>query len=196
MRRSPNSRYPSFLKASGAFSQSGLSSNLWRQAIQLRAVEVGMSLQVFVAHTGQRLDADTNVLSSLESLRSWIAKSTAIPPQDQILLTAKGKHVKTQALLTEVWTCSARSQDVADTLSRRRYLFMIAISSPYHHNNRPLRSYDPRRSQKPICRKKLQAPFLTRQISKHGRPCSRRGKTGRTASATRIGPCFRVRKNT
>lgn len=61
-----------------------------------------MSLHVFVAHTGQRLDADTNVLSSLDSLRSWIAKNTTIPAQDQILLTARGKHVKLQALLTEV----------------------------------------------------------------------------------------------
>lgn len=61
-----------------------------------------MSLQVFVAHTGHRLEADTTVLSSLDSLRSWIAKSTGIPPQDQILLTVRGKHVKVQALLTEV----------------------------------------------------------------------------------------------
>ncbi|KAF2457902.1 autophagy-related protein 11-domain-containing protein [Lineolata rhizophorae] len=60
-----------------------------------------MSLHVFVAHTGKRLEADPVSFDSLEALRSWLAKATSIPPQDQILLTTRGKHVKLQALLTE-----------------------------------------------------------------------------------------------
>jgi len=61
-----------------------------------------MSLQVAVAHTGERLDADPVTFSSVDALRIWISKATQIPPQDQILLTTRSKHVKLQALLTEV----------------------------------------------------------------------------------------------
>ena len=61
-----------------------------------------MSLQVAVAHTGERLDADPVAFSSVDALRTWISQATQIPPQDQILLTTRSKHVKLQALLTEV----------------------------------------------------------------------------------------------
>lgn len=61
-----------------------------------------MSLSVFVAHAGKRLDADPVVFSSLDALKAWINNATKIPPQDQILLTPRGKHVKLQTLLTEV----------------------------------------------------------------------------------------------
>ena len=62
-----------------------------------------MSLQIAVAHTGQRLDADPVGFSSIEALKLWIARATQIPPEYQILLTPQGKHVKLQALLTEVY---------------------------------------------------------------------------------------------
>jgi autophagy-related protein 11 len=61
-----------------------------------------MSLQIAVAHTGQRLDADPVVFGSVDALKHWIARATEIPPEFQILLTPHGKHVKLQALLTEV----------------------------------------------------------------------------------------------
>ncbi|OCK86217.1 hypothetical protein K432DRAFT_376876 [Lepidopterella palustris CBS 459.81] len=60
-----------------------------------------MSLQVAVAHTGQRLDADPVTFNSVDAFRAWISKATQIPTQDQILLTPRSKHVKLQALLTE-----------------------------------------------------------------------------------------------
>ncbi|KAF2191432.1 hypothetical protein K469DRAFT_556665 [Zopfia rhizophila CBS 207.26] len=60
-----------------------------------------MSLQVAVAHTGQRLDADPVDFNSINALKIWIQQATQIPAQDQILLTPRGKHVKLQALLTE-----------------------------------------------------------------------------------------------
>jgi autophagy-related protein 11 len=44
----------------------------------------------------------TDPLSSPEALRSWISNNAGIPPQRQILMTAKGKNVKQQHLLTEV----------------------------------------------------------------------------------------------
>ena len=61
-----------------------------------------MSLQVAVAHTGQRLDADPVGFNSIEALKQWIWSATQIPTEYQILLTPRGKHVKLQALLTEV----------------------------------------------------------------------------------------------
>lgn len=60
-----------------------------------------MSLQVAVAHTGQRLDADPVGFHSIEALKQWIWSATQIPTEYQILLTPRGKHVKLQALLTE-----------------------------------------------------------------------------------------------
>ncbi|KAF1365515.1 Taz1-interactin-like proteing factor 1 [Lizonia empirigonia] len=60
-----------------------------------------MSLQIAVAHTGQRFDADPVAFGSVDALKHWIARATDIPPELQILLTPAGKHVKLQALLTE-----------------------------------------------------------------------------------------------
>jgi autophagy-related protein 11 len=61
-----------------------------------------MSLQIAVAHTGQRLDADPVAFSTVDALKHWIARVVEIPPESQILLTPGGKHVKLQGLLTEV----------------------------------------------------------------------------------------------
>ncbi|KAH8732362.1 Taz1-interactin-like proteing factor 1 [Phaeosphaeriaceae sp. PMI808] len=60
-----------------------------------------MSLQIAVAHTGQRLDADPVAFSSVDALKHWISRAFEIAPESQILLTPAGKHVKLQALLTE-----------------------------------------------------------------------------------------------
>lgn len=60
-----------------------------------------MSLQIAVAHTGQRFDADPVAFGSVDALKHWIARATEIPAELQILLTPAGKHVKLQALLTE-----------------------------------------------------------------------------------------------
>ncbi|KAF2086794.1 hypothetical protein K490DRAFT_43537 [Saccharata proteae CBS 121410] len=61
-----------------------------------------MALQLYLAHTGHRLEADPIGFGSMESLRAWIQHATDIPAQSQILLTAKGKHVKFQTLMSEV----------------------------------------------------------------------------------------------
>ena len=64
-----------------------------------------MSLQIAVAHTGQRLDADPVAFTSVDALKYWISRTTEIAPEQQVLLTTQGKHVKLQALLTEVNCC-------------------------------------------------------------------------------------------
>ncbi|KAI4113702.1 MAG: hypothetical protein LQ345_005379, partial [Seirophora villosa] len=60
----------------------------------------GMSLQIYIAHTGQRLSTPTRY-STLEGLQSWIAQNSSVEPQDQILMTARGKQVKLQTLSLE-----------------------------------------------------------------------------------------------
>lgn len=61
-----------------------------------------MSLQIAVAHTGQRFDADRVDFNTIDALKQYISASTQIAPESQVLLTPRGKHVKLQALLTEV----------------------------------------------------------------------------------------------
>jgi autophagy-related protein 11 len=60
-----------------------------------------MALQIFVSHTGARLYADPTTLPSPDALRSWITEHAGVPSGRQILMTAKGKNVKQQHLLTE-----------------------------------------------------------------------------------------------
>ncbi|KAL4868885.1 hypothetical protein BDV12DRAFT_168824 [Aspergillus spectabilis] len=61
----------------------------------------GMSLHIYIAHTGEHLLADSVSFSTTDALRSWITQSTTIPSQRQILMTARGKNVKIQTLATE-----------------------------------------------------------------------------------------------
>ncbi|KAL4906286.1 hypothetical protein BDW74DRAFT_151651 [Aspergillus multicolor] len=60
-----------------------------------------MSLHIYIAHTGEHLLADSGSFSTTDTLRSWITQSASIPPQRQILMTARGKNVKLQTLATE-----------------------------------------------------------------------------------------------
>jgi autophagy-related protein 11 len=59
-----------------------------------------MSIQLFIGHSGQRLALDPTV-TSLDGLRAWVAQHAGIQVRNQILLTAQGKQVRQQTLLTE-----------------------------------------------------------------------------------------------
>ena len=59
-----------------------------------------MSLQIFIVPSGDCIVPDS-IPTTLEDLRAYLSKATSIRPQDQILLTSKGKHVKLQNFLTE-----------------------------------------------------------------------------------------------
>ena len=61
-----------------------------------------MSLQVLVAHTGEKLTADPSSLDSIESFKAWLAKASSVPASYQILQTGAGKQAKLQAIQTEV----------------------------------------------------------------------------------------------
>ncbi|KAJ5888006.1 hypothetical protein N7495_008047 [Penicillium taxi] len=60
-----------------------------------------MSLHIFIAHSGEHILADPVNFASPESLKLWIVRNTSIPPGRQILMTARGKNVKTQTLAAE-----------------------------------------------------------------------------------------------
>ena len=60
-----------------------------------------MSISIYIGHTGQCLRLDPSTTTSLDALKSWIASQTNIQTRSQILLTAQGKQVRTQTLLTE-----------------------------------------------------------------------------------------------
>ncbi|OJJ51561.1 hypothetical protein ASPZODRAFT_56172 [Penicilliopsis zonata CBS 506.65] len=60
-----------------------------------------MSLNIYIALTGERLVADPVSFASPDALRSWISRNTPIPAQRQILMTARGRNVKAQTLATE-----------------------------------------------------------------------------------------------
>ena len=81
---------PAFLRAS-----SGVPTAEWRQEV------ARMSITVFVGHTGERLSLDPSVTGTLDALKPWIAQHAGVQPRHQILLTAPGKQVRTQTLLTE-----------------------------------------------------------------------------------------------
>ncbi|KAJ5674195.1 hypothetical protein N7462_009634 [Penicillium macrosclerotiorum] len=60
-----------------------------------------MSLHVYIAHSGEHLLVDPVAFASPDALKSWILRNTSIPSSRQILMTARGKNVKTQTLATE-----------------------------------------------------------------------------------------------
>ncbi|WYZ42776.1 hypothetical protein EsH8_VI_000475 [Colletotrichum jinshuiense] len=60
-----------------------------------------MATQVLIAHTGQRLEADTTQFSTLDDLKAWIARQTSIPAHQVVALTAQGRSVKLQTLHEE-----------------------------------------------------------------------------------------------
>ncbi|KAM0353586.1 hypothetical protein ACHAPU_001598 [Fusarium lateritium] len=60
-----------------------------------------MALQVLIAHTGLRLEADTAQFSILDDLKAWVSRKTSIPPQHIVALTPQGRSVKFTSLHTE-----------------------------------------------------------------------------------------------
>ncbi|KAG9990121.1 hypothetical protein KCU78_g19916, partial [Aureobasidium melanogenum] len=61
----------------------------------------GMSLIIYVAHSGIKIVAEPAKVNNLESLRAWVQRTAQIPVNKQVFLTSKGKAVRPQTLLTE-----------------------------------------------------------------------------------------------
>jgi hypothetical protein len=153
-----------------------------------------MSLQIAVAHTGQRLDADPVAFGSVDALKQWIASATEIPPEFQILLTPHGKHVKLQALLTEVrrllGLCDL-DRMLTVTPNRRKYSF-TAVS----YLAEPRLPYRQHRSPNLLHPKILQTHSRTTQTCEHGEPSSKPAATGPLRSSRRHTPCLVSHRNT
>jgi hypothetical protein len=145
-----------------------------------------MSLQVAVAHTGQRLDADPVAFTSVDALKHYISRVTEIAPHNQILLTTQGKHVKLQALLTEV----LRTLDIYSCLNllisfcRRRYSYTVA-NCPIT----PRLPYLPPLSPRPSLLTTLPTRCPTTPTCEHGKPSSRPAATGLLLFSRNHSPC-------
>jgi hypothetical protein len=144
-----------------------------------------MSLQIAVAHTGQRLDADPVAFSSVDALKHWISRASEIAPESQILLTPGGKHVKLQALLTEVWAVPYVLLHQLTNVACRRRSLSIAVSCRIT----PRLPHRPRPYQMPSPPMTLQTPSRTIQTYEHGRRCFRPAATGPSASSRSRTPC-------
>ncbi|KFY83491.1 hypothetical protein V498_08040 [Pseudogymnoascus sp. VKM F-4517 (FW-2822)] len=60
-----------------------------------------MALQVYIAHTGARLQTEPGAFASLDEFKAWVAEKGGVSVQNQICLTGSGKSVRTQSLFTE-----------------------------------------------------------------------------------------------
>jgi hypothetical protein len=158
-----------------------------------------MSLQILIAHSGERLECANPVPNSLDALRSSIYNATRIPPGDQVLLTGRGRPVKAQTLLSEV-----RRPTVAAFISHE---YGTNISSP-DFRTRSTSTIEPSSSPRlPETRsprfrfpssKIPQSPPIsaTRTVSKHGSRCSRSGEIGRRRYGQRPRRAALLPKNT
>ncbi|KAI2606946.1 autophagy-related protein 11-domain-containing protein [Hypoxylon fragiforme] len=57
--------------------------------------------QVLIAHTGQRLQVDISLFTSLDDFKGWVARQSSIPVQNIVALSSQGKTVKIQTIQTE-----------------------------------------------------------------------------------------------
>ncbi|KAM4055014.1 autophagy-related protein [Hirsutella rhossiliensis] len=60
-----------------------------------------MATQVLIAHTGQRLEVDAAQFSTLDDLKSWVARSSSVSLQHMVALTPQGRNVKFASLHSE-----------------------------------------------------------------------------------------------
>ncbi|KAJ5760714.1 hypothetical protein N7520_007870 [Penicillium odoratum] len=94
-----------------------------------------MSLHIYIAHSGEHLLADPVAFASPDALKSWVVRYTSIPPSRQILMTARGKNVKTQTLATETEIFVYDRQYVSE--SREIELPMLPEPEPYQPSSPP-----------------------------------------------------------
>ncbi|KAL5624893.1 hypothetical protein BROUX41_004953 [Berkeleyomyces rouxiae] len=59
------------------------------------------TLDVFVAHSGQKLVADSSHFMSVDEFKSWISHATSIPTSNVVVLTRSGRSAKAQSIHLE-----------------------------------------------------------------------------------------------
>jgi hypothetical protein len=72
----------------------GRSTFLSHAQRQSRNECLGMSLIIYVAHSGNKIVAEPTKINSLDALRAWVQRSAHIPVNKQVFLTSKGKAVQ------------------------------------------------------------------------------------------------------
>lgn len=60
-----------------------------------------MPILIYIAHTGECLQAESGSFTSVEEIRKWIDSKISLPPACQILMTSRGTNIKPASLTQE-----------------------------------------------------------------------------------------------
>ncbi|KAH8737406.1 autophagy-related protein 11-domain-containing protein [Ilyonectria robusta] len=98
-----------------------------------------MATQVLIAHTGQRLEVDTAQFSILDDLKTWVSRSTSIPPQHIVALTPQGRSVKFASLHAEkeIFVYDIRISQPASSKGASTLIYDAPLPKKYTATNAP-----------------------------------------------------------
>ncbi|KFY18379.1 hypothetical protein V493_08669 [Pseudogymnoascus sp. VKM F-4281 (FW-2241)] len=98
-----------------------------------------MALQVYIAHTGARLQTEPGAFPSLDGFKAWVADKGGVSVQNQICLTGSGKSVRTQSLFTEheIFVYNRLILNISSSNSAMEQVSQIPIPSTYEIESPP-----------------------------------------------------------
>ncbi|OBT73268.1 hypothetical protein VF21_08428 [Pseudogymnoascus sp. 05NY08] len=98
-----------------------------------------MALQVYIAHTGARLQTEPGAFASLDGFKAWVADKGGVSVQNQICLTGSGKSVRTQSLFTEheIFVYNRLILNVSSSNSAMEQISQLPIPATYEIENPP-----------------------------------------------------------
>ncbi|OBT83302.1 hypothetical protein VE02_07955 [Pseudogymnoascus sp. 03VT05] len=98
-----------------------------------------MALQVYIAHTGARLQTEPGAFASLDGFKAWVADKGGVSVQNQICLTGSGKSVRTQSLFTEheIFVYNRLILNVSSSNSAMEQVSQLPMPATYEIENPP-----------------------------------------------------------
>ncbi|KFY55917.1 hypothetical protein V497_06615 [Pseudogymnoascus sp. VKM F-4516 (FW-969)] len=98
-----------------------------------------MALQVYIAHTGARLQTEPGAFASLDGFKAWVADKGGVSVQNQICLTGSGKSVRTQSLFTEheIFVYNRLILNVSSSKSAMEQVSQLPMPATYEIENPP-----------------------------------------------------------
>ncbi|KAF4124102.1 autophagy-related protein 11 [Geosmithia morbida] len=80
-----------------------------------------MATQVFIAHTGQRLQVQTAQFTTLDDFKTWVVHNSSVSPQHLIALTPHGRSLKPSSLYSEPSSPDSVSSVISQVPPPKRY---------------------------------------------------------------------------
>ncbi|ELR04723.1 oligomeric, coiled-coil, peripheral membrane protein [Pseudogymnoascus destructans] len=98
-----------------------------------------MALQVYIAHTGARLQTEPGAFASLDGFKAWVADKGGVSVQNQICLTGSGKSARTQSLFTEheIFVYNRLILNVSSSNSAMEQVSQLPMPATYEIENPP-----------------------------------------------------------